>query len=538
MKENTIFNILNLYLKDYRIKIPIEELELQLLSHPSYPSLHSITGVLDHFNIDNMALEVPQNRETFDMLPEQFISFTTIKNRSEFVLTKKVKNGVQIYFENKNKITFLFDEFISVWNGIVVVIEADNIDFSINKEKKKTFVSILFVTSLILLLSIFIIGIPTIIESTHFILSIIGIIISVLIVKHELGFQSETLEKICTTIKTTSCDAVLNSKAASISKNFKLSDISIIYFTGLTLSWLISKNLSQNTSTIILLSLIALPITFYSIYYQYKIVKKWCPLCLGLVSVIWLQGSVLYFDQLFISGIEPSLFGVFILFSSFVFMASLWLSIKPLIKTQNELKELKVAYYKFKRNFTLFDAVYQKSTLLDTGIETESEIVLGNKNGANEIILVTNPSCYYCKQAHSDIENILKKTKDLKVTIRFSVPQDDTNISYKVAQRLLEIYNSESIKTCESALKEAYDKDANLEKWLIKWGKGESMDFGETLKNQKEWCTEQNINFTPALILNEKQFPKEYNRSDLVYFLDDLIEQKEINIKEEEIILN
>jgi len=538
MKENTIFNILNLYLKDYRIKIPIEELELQLLSHPSYPSLHSITGVLDHFNIDNMALEVPQNRETFDMLPEQFISFTTIKNRSEFVLTKKVKNGVQIYFENKNKITFLFDEFISVWNGIVVVIEADNIDFSINKEKKKTFVSILFVTSLILLLSIFVIGIPTIIESTHFILSIIGIIISVLIVKHELGFQSETLEKICTTTKTTSCDAVLNSKAASISKNFKLSDISIIYFTGLTLSWLISKNLSQNTSTIILLSLIALPITFYSIYYQYKIVKKWCPLCLGLVSVLWLQGSVLYFDQLFISGIEPSLFGVFILFSSFVFMASLWLSIKPLIKTQNELKELKVAYYKFKRNFTLFDAVYQKSTLLDTGIETESEIVLGNKNGANEIILVTNPSCYYCKKAHSDIENILKKTKNLKITIRFSVPQDDTNISYKVAQRLLEIYNLDSIKTCERALKEAYAKDVNLEQWLIKWEQEGNTEFADTLKKQKKWCTENNINFTPALILNGKQFPKEYNRSDLVYFLDDLIEQKEINTQKQEIILN
>jgi len=82
---------------------------------------------------------------------------------------------------------------------------------------------------------------------------------------------------------------------------------------------------------------------------------------LGLVSVLWLQGCVLYFDQIFNSGIEPSIGGVFILFLSFVLMASLWLSIKPLIKTQNELKELKVAHYKFKRNFTLFDAVYQKS---------------------------------------------------------------------------------------------------------------------------------------------------------------------------------
>jgi len=120
MRENTIFNILNLYLKDHHIKIPIEELELQLLSHPSYPSLHSITGVLDHFNIDNMALEVPQNRETFDMLPEQFISFVTMENGSEFVVTKKINNGVQIYFGNRKKEILSFEEFINVWNGVVV----------------------------------------------------------------------------------------------------------------------------------------------------------------------------------------------------------------------------------------------------------------------------------------------------------------------------------------------------------------------------------------------------------------------------------
>ena len=28
-----------------------KELDFQIQSHPSYPSLHAITGVLDHFNI-------------------------------------------------------------------------------------------------------------------------------------------------------------------------------------------------------------------------------------------------------------------------------------------------------------------------------------------------------------------------------------------------------------------------------------------------------------------------------------------------------
>ena len=68
MADSLLF-LLKTFLQKENYKINFEELEFQLLSHPSYPSLHSVTGVFDHFNIENIALEVPTNRETLEQLP-------------------------------------------------------------------------------------------------------------------------------------------------------------------------------------------------------------------------------------------------------------------------------------------------------------------------------------------------------------------------------------------------------------------------------------------------------------------------------------
>ena len=47
--------IASLLLRKNGIQFDKDEFLFQIQSHPSYPSLHSITGVLEHFNIDNIA---------------------------------------------------------------------------------------------------------------------------------------------------------------------------------------------------------------------------------------------------------------------------------------------------------------------------------------------------------------------------------------------------------------------------------------------------------------------------------------------------
>jgi len=524
-----LYYLLTSFLLKEDIRLNQDELKLQLLSHPSYPSLHSVTGVLDHFGIENMALEVPNNRETLFQLPNYFIALVSNDDVEEFVIITQLENGIELLYGNKKKERVSIDKFLHIWNGIIVAIEKTSSKLPTKKVNSPFLLNSMFFLSAFIVLSVFFFMKPSLFQSTHFIVSLAGIWISFLIIKHEFGFQSKTLEKICTANEVTNCDAVLNSKGASISNYFKLSDISLIYFIGLTISSIFIISFSASTNTIIIVSLLALPITFYSIYYQYNIVKKWCPLCLGIVAVLWLQCYTLFFNQTFISSIKLDSKSSFILFFSFLVTTSIWLFIKPLLKKQQELEKLEIEHHKFKRNFELFNAVYSKGKIIDTRPIDSKEIVLGNKNASLRILIITNPQCFYCKEAHTDLEKVLHRNPDkVAIVIRFNVSPDKDSIATKIANRILEIYNTESEKKCREALHEVYKSDADLNQWLLKYGESSDTTFNNVIEAQRNWCHDNNINFTPAIFINNRPFPKEYNRSDLNYFIEDLIELVEI----------
>ena len=111
----------------------------------------------------------------------------------------------------------------------------------------------------------------------YLVLSVVGIITSIAIVKQELGLKTIIGDAFCSgTDDKKDCDAVLTSKGAEIFKGYKLSDFSILFFTGLTLLTFFQ---SSNPVISYTISLIAIPVTLYSLYYQYAVVKKWCLLC-------------------------------------------------------------------------------------------------------------------------------------------------------------------------------------------------------------------------------------------------------------------
>ena len=91
-----------LLLKKNAISFDKEELFFQIQSHPSYPSLHSITGVFDHFNIENIAARVPKTQEVLDQLPNSFIAQINDEDKKQElikveVLPKKLDEEVAAY---------------------------------------------------------------------------------------------------------------------------------------------------------------------------------------------------------------------------------------------------------------------------------------------------------------------------------------------------------------------------------------------------------------------------------------------------------
>ncbi|PCH51915.1 MAG: hypothetical protein COC22_04945 [Flavobacteriaceae bacterium] len=218
---------------------------------------------------------------------------------------------------------------------------------------------------------------------------------------------------------------------------------------------------------------------------------------------------------------------MFVITSVFT-VSSLWVLIQPLLKKEQQFEKLEIEHVKFKRNFTLFNAALDL-TSLDTAIPYINELIFGNKQkeASLKLMVITNPMCGYCKESHKLIENILKKEyPEIQVTIRFNVnPDNIESEGTKIAAKILEVYETTNEKSCLNALSEIYG-EMDAETWLNKWGKTINTDSITTLKKEKYWCNFNKINFTPAILINGKQYPKEYDRMDLLYFIDELIEEQ------------
>lgn len=112
-------------------------------------------------------------------------------------------------------------------------------------------------------------------------------------------------------------------------------------------------------------------------------------------------------------------------------------------------------------------------------------------------------------------------------------------MSYRVSNRLLDIYNARPESQYYKALHEVYQDDADMEDWLAQWrGTANANFFDAVLEAQQNWCHTHRIHFTPALFINGKEFPKPYERSDIVYYIEDLLEHLAREAKSREPAVN
>lgn len=526
--KNPVYVLVQTFIKHNGYKIDPKELEFQLLSHPTYPSLHSITGVLDHFGFGNMALELPLESDILSELPK---SFMAVSNLGQYMLVEKYKNQFKLLIEDGRNEMLSNDEFLDYWNGVVLGIENDA-HISSNKKPVRKIPKYTLAFFVLVILSVYIFYFnQSTFAITHFSLGIVGLLLSILIFYHELGFQSKALDRICTVNKVTNCDAVLQSKGAKLFGNIKLSAISLIYFSGITLTWFLNSLLGLESGALILITILSLPITFFSVYYQYKIVKQWCPLCLGVIAVLWGQNL-----SILIKGInEFSLYELTVLMIGILIATSILIPVQSFLFENQSLKNIKIDHYKFKRNFNVFLSFLKVSKTYRTEITkyVDNEISLGSNDALLEIVLLTNPQCFYCKAAHSEIKRIINKNPtEIHLIIRFNISSQDTDqIGFKVCCRLLELYNSNDYKKFIMALDDAYMENRDLEQWLNKWKHCTNVDFFKSvLIEQREWCSSNAMPFTPKLFINGKEYPNEYEIGELRYFIDELWE----NINERE----
>lgn len=157
-----------------------------------------------------------------------------------------------------------------------------------------------------------------------------------------------------------------------------------------------------------------------------------------------------------------------------------------------------------------------------------------NKNTILEILVITNPLCNSCIEAHHVLEELISLYKNLiTIRIRFNVPCDNRHDSRTlIAEKLLQLHIEETEEAFTKIFKEWLNKPSLS--WLNKYSVNQDIRYNKILQQHRKWCINEKVNETPTIFINGKEFPSFYNLNSLKYFIEAIIQfyKKEIVVNE------
>lgn len=519
MTEN--YNYLFQYLEKEGIFIDKTEFLFQMQSHPDYPSLLSVGDTLSFFGVVNGIIRV--SFSDLENLPNRFVTLLKEgQGKPEFCFIEKKE---EYYFCNKNNKSNKISQSLleQQWNSVVLLVETSETENTPKANKSSFALPLLCLGFLLAVLFAFQENWQT---SLFFSFAVLGMLFSIAALKDLFGTKSKMLNKFCNITATTSCITVLSSDKWKLFKYLNFNDLSVVFFGSQLLGLFLFVLFGESfffLSIQKLLLLFSIPVIIASLYFQKFVEKKWCPICLVIIAIVL---SELLFLEFFQSNeVNYSIKALFLFGFSFVAVFYIWSSLKTILVKQKELKEFQLKGNRFIRNYQIF-----KNTLLST---TKKEIptipfILGNRDSQAEITIITNPFCGHCKNVHEILDKIIENHRDnLKIKIIFKTDIDSDKEEVKTLFRNLhQIYLEKGEKAFEEAIRFWFaNKDLNIfNNHYSSNANDTQVDTIFRLKN--DWCLQNGITYTPAIFINGYEYPDSYERENLEYFMNELVEDR------------
>ncbi|MFL9485009.1 vitamin K epoxide reductase family protein [Chitinophagaceae bacterium LWZ2-11] len=525
-----------LLLKTLNIKVSQTTLKKEIEEHPDFTSLISISDVLRNYHVDNIAAKFDPDKLL--TVPIPFI--TQIKgqntNKLFFTLVNKIdENSVFFFDPEKHKwVVLSLEAFIKLYRGVVLLAEPDKDagekDYSqkIYLEKRNRLIQYLialcipFIVLAMGIVSLLQNGLNALLPFTFSLLTLSGCFIGTLLVWYEIDQYNPALQQICSAGKKVNCGAVLNSKKSKI-WGISWSAIGFSYFMGeLLLLLFLGINNDATLCQISWLNVLAVPYIFFSIYYQWKIAKQWCILCLSIQALLILQLTVALIGKwhalLSLSNITYAL--VWPTITAFAIPSIFLALLIPALQKTKENKRNKNELQRLKHDAQIFDALLTKQKNI-TKSTNGLGIFLGNPDAAYKIIKVCNPYCSPCAKAHEPMEELLDNNSNVQVQIIFTATNKEEDIRALPVKHLMAIAEKKDEVMTKKALDDWYRADEkNYDAFAAQYPmNGELENIGEKLDAMDQWCKDAEISFTPTFFINGHQLPNIYSVNDLKYFL-------------------
>jgi len=509
-------------------KIPVTKTTIweEIEKHPNNYSLYAIGDVLSSWKVPNGAFQIQMTQLNDKYLP--CIAHLKIKTGEFAVIHKLDDKNVFLSNEHWNMHPMPMEDFKNVFSGNILLAQSDEDAGEVGfKEKRRKellskFQYPILLTGAVLAVIMGLIYQGTFIENFSWrsvilaVLKASGLIATVLLLIHSIDANNPLIERLCTG-KKNDCNAVLSSKAAKITDFLNWSEVGFFYFSGSLLFLLFNNKPVTSISVLAFVNLLCLPYTFYSIYYQWKVVKQWCVFCTVIQGILWLEFFT--FLPILIGKMEfPTVIDLFGLLVAFMLPVIFWMFLRPFLKASKEVKPLELQLRKFKNKRKLFEKALKDQTQLML-LEENETIILGNVEAENILTIVSNPFCQPCAVAHGILHQWLNEKDSFKLQIVFTTGGSNSKEKFEVAGYLHQL-NSENKETALDAIHAWYEHKHTTVNALKKaYPNSGEADFSKALETQRNWCRSAEITETPVVLLNGYRIPHPWSYQDIKYFL-------------------
>ncbi|MGN6639150.1 MAG: vitamin K epoxide reductase family protein [Mucilaginibacter sp.] len=509
-------------LSKLKANISNESVQAELERHPEYPSLLSISDVLRSFGIQNQAFTTAPDQ--LKNIPCPFIIHTRLGD-GDFLFVNSI-SGDKVLVSNEmwRKRRISLNKLKDIFTGVVltasvtVPANGSNLPNILSKFRLTLILTGILITLFFgLLIDNHFFANMGIQKAILAISKSIGLIITALLLIQSIEGDNPFIQKLCSIGKKGDCQAILASPGANLVNGVSWSEVGFFYFFATWLMTLFSSSAAL-MHVIAILSLLSLPYTFYSIYYQAKIARYWCVLCCAVQLLLWIEFLAL---KVFILPLSFRLTSNewAILIVTFLLPILLWAMVKPVIIKARMIKPLKNQLRRFKYNTELFNSLLISQPKFTLPSENWS-ITLGNTEADNNITVVTNPYCTPCANMHKMLDQLLEERDDIQARIVFATEDNLSDIKIPISRHFMALNANYSKNIVREALSSWYGQH---EKNYEAWSKTYPVDAPEKefhkLDEQRAWCEMAGITGTPTLFLNGHRLPDLYELPDLRYIL-------------------
>ena len=518
------------------LHLPITNKQLQSLIKDQwfYGSIRTIVEVLSELNIDSKVYQLEE--EDFYLIESPVIVYLKDDENRVVVVVEIQENLIKYYDPIANDYkTERKSKFFEKWTGIVLIPFTDeqsgDPDYlkHLKKERQKKLANILIFAGIsvgivaLLIQTFFSYPQFFLIWLALFAIKTIALIVVAHIVKIEFGESNTLISKIC---NTTDCGKVLNSKASKLFAWLSMGDVGVIYFGFGTLLLIIASFTNELESIVYLLvflNLFTLPYTFFSVGYQRFVLKTWCPFCLTVMGILWIEFVLgLFVGWIEIFPLQPFLFLIFAFYAIVVSIG--WLVLKRLLVRTNIFRGLQMHVNIFKKNTEIFKVILANQDAVPEFSSSFSDIVVGNKDATNELVAIISTNCSACVALYKAIKIFLTIHSDIiRVIFRFKTEERVNSKNNQIIDYVLTLYKNNMEEQALSVLDEWYNmeyKDMNALK--MRCNINQMVISNEAIKMRNDyhnWLVSAEITGVPAMILNNKLVPNYYTFHDIQYFL-------------------